>query len=188
MGQPKAWLPFGPDVLLQRVVRQLTPVARPILVVAAPGQDLPRLPAPAELVRDRVEGQGPLQGLATGLEALPTGVDLVFVTATDHPFLAPGWVRYLAVRIGEADSAVPRVGGQAHPLAGLYRRSAALSVARRLLDSGERRLQALLAALQTIGVEDADLRGIDPSLRSLININTPDDYRQVLTMAGLDRS
>ena len=45
MGRAKAWLPFGSEVLLQRVVRLVGAVARPIVVVAAPGQQLPELPA-----------------------------------------------------------------------------------------------------------------------------------------------
>ncbi|MGZ6054814.1 MAG: molybdenum cofactor guanylyltransferase, partial [Isosphaeraceae bacterium] len=43
MGQPKAWLPFGPERMLQRVVRLVSTVTGPIVVVAAPGQELPSL-------------------------------------------------------------------------------------------------------------------------------------------------
>ena len=38
MGRPKAWLPFGPERLLQRVVRLVGTVAHPVVVVAAPSQ------------------------------------------------------------------------------------------------------------------------------------------------------
>ena len=41
MGRPKAWLEFGKEVMLERVVRLVSTVAWPIVVVAAPGQDLP---------------------------------------------------------------------------------------------------------------------------------------------------
>ena len=45
MGRPKAWLPFGPDeVMLQRVVRLVREVVGPVVVVAAPEQELPMLP------------------------------------------------------------------------------------------------------------------------------------------------
>ena len=53
MGRPKAWLPFGPELMLQRVVRLVGTVARPIVVVAAPGQDLPELPAGVSIVTRR---------------------------------------------------------------------------------------------------------------------------------------
>jgi len=52
MGSPKALLPFGPETMLQRVVRLLGTVVSPIVVVAATGQDLPPLPASVILTRD----------------------------------------------------------------------------------------------------------------------------------------
>ncbi len=36
MGRPKAWLPFGGETMLERVVRLLSEVVHPIVVVAAP--------------------------------------------------------------------------------------------------------------------------------------------------------
>ena len=44
MGRPKAWLPFGRELMLPRVVRLLGEAVGPVAVVAAPGQDLPPLP------------------------------------------------------------------------------------------------------------------------------------------------
>src|SRR5438128_4376608 len=70
MGRPKAWLPFGGETMLPRVVRLLSQVVAPVVVVAAPGQDLPALPAGVAVVRDEERGRGPLQGLAAGLKAL----------------------------------------------------------------------------------------------------------------------
>ena len=64
MGRPKAWLPFGGEVMLVRVVRLLGEVVSPLVVVAAPGQDVPALPADVAVVRDPERGRGPLQGLA----------------------------------------------------------------------------------------------------------------------------
>src|SRR4051812_5666466 len=87
MGRPKAWLPFGPEVLLQRVVRLVSTVSSPIVVVAAPEQETPALPVNVRLVRDAETGRGPLQGLAAGLSALPPDVEFAFATATDAPFL-----------------------------------------------------------------------------------------------------
>src|SRR5262249_20887164 len=126
MGRPKAWLPFGSERLLQRVVRLVATVAEDVAVVAAPGQDLPPLPAPGIVARDPVRGRGPLQGLAAGLAALPDRVELAYATATDVPFLHPEWVKLQARLIGNHDLAMPYCQGYHHPLAALYRRSKAL--------------------------------------------------------------
>src|SRR6516162_8765549 len=70
MGRPKAWLPFGDELLLPRVVRLLRQAVDPVVVVAAPDQDVPPLPDGVAVVRDEAKGRGPLQGLAAGLAAL----------------------------------------------------------------------------------------------------------------------
>ena len=53
MGSPKAWLDFGGEPLLARVVRVVSEAASPVLVVAAPGQDLPALSEDVTVVRDQ---------------------------------------------------------------------------------------------------------------------------------------
>src|SRR2546423_13915019 len=70
MGRPKAWLPFAGELMLPRVVRLLEEAVRPIVVVAAPDQEVPPLPPHVAIVRDEEKGRGPLQGLAAGLAAL----------------------------------------------------------------------------------------------------------------------
>src|SRR4051794_36659222 len=61
MGRDKATLPFGPERMLQRVVRLLDSEA--IVVVAAPNQSLPELPTGVTVARDIHQFRGPLQGL-----------------------------------------------------------------------------------------------------------------------------
>ena len=48
MGEPKAWLPFGRERMLQRVARLVAVAAEPIVVVAGPNQQLPPLPGASE--------------------------------------------------------------------------------------------------------------------------------------------
>ena len=68
MGEPKATLPFGPETMLQRVVRLLSTVVAPIVAVAAREQILPELPANIIITRDEREQRGPLEGVASGTE------------------------------------------------------------------------------------------------------------------------
>src|SRR3954470_24221016 len=106
MGVAKATLPFGPEALLQRVVRLAGEACGPIVVVAAAGQDLPALPEGVVVVRDAVADLGPLPGLAAGLAALSGSVKLAYASATDAPFLRPAWIGHLAGLIGDHDAAV----------------------------------------------------------------------------------
>ena len=184
MGQPKAWLPFGPERMLQRVVRLVSTVTGPIVVVAAPGQELPALPATVLVARDPLRGRGPLQGLAAGLAALPDEVELAYATATDVPFLQPAWIDRLVALIGDHDLAIPRCDGFLHPLAAVYRRASVQPACDSLLRSGRLRPAFLIDVLRARIVAVDELRGEDPELLTLRNLNTPEDYQSALTMAG----
>ncbi len=180
MGRPKAWLPFGPELMLQRIVRLVGTVARPIVVVAAPDQEVPELADDVEIVRDAIAGRGPLQGLAAGFAALPASIEFVYATATDVPFLEPRWITRLAELIGDRDLAIPMIGEHYHPLAALYRRSAVLPVIERLLSEDRLRVMSLVEAVKTRVVYEDDVRDIDPSLGTLRNLNRFDDYHQAI--------
>lgn len=180
MGQPKAWLPFGPERMLQRVVRLVGEAARPIVVVAAPGQELPPLPDWASIVRDPVSGRGPLQGLAAGLAALPESVELAFATATDVPFLQPAWIHRLVDLMGDHDLAIPFVEGYHHPLAALYRRATVLPAIEALLAADRLRPFFLIESVKALVLGPDRLRDADPDLRTLRNLNTPEDYQTAL--------
>jgi molybdenum cofactor guanylyltransferase len=182
MGRSKAWLEFGGEALLQRVVRVLSGVVSPIVVVAAPGQDLPELPAEVAIVRDQHEYLGPLNGLATGLTALADRVKIAYVSSCDVPFLRPEFVRRVIDRLGDCSICMPEVDGFKHPLAGAYRTDI-LPVVRKLIAAGRLRPTYLMDELPTRTLSYADFADVDPQLESLRNINTPEEYEAALRAA-----
>jgi molybdenum cofactor guanylyltransferase len=185
MGRPKEWLPFGPERMLQRIVRLVSLAAQPVVVVAAPGQLLPELPADVLIAHDQVAGRGPLAGLAAGLAALPDSAELVFAIGVDSPLIRPAWIKRLAELIGSADLAIPTIDGIHQPLAAVYRRRTVILAIERLLQTMRSGLVDLIPLLQTRVVATEELRDIDPDLATLRNINTPEDYRAALAEAGL---
>ncbi|CAN5815307.1 molybdenum cofactor guanylyltransferase [soil metagenome] len=183
MGRCKAWLPIGSEPMLGRVVRLVGTVAGPIIVVAAEGQDLPLLPAGVLVVRDPVPEGGPLVGLTAGLDALPEGIELAYVTAVDCPLLVPRWVDRLVERIGPHDVAVPIVEGRRYPLNALYRPGYILPVADSLLRQGVARPLDLVDSVRSVSLDAEVFGDIDPELRTLRNVNTPEEYRRALADA-----
>jgi molybdopterin-guanine dinucleotide biosynthesis protein A len=183
MGRPKAWLPFGGETMLARVVRLLGEVVSPVVVVAAPGQDVPELPPEVAVVRDPTQGRGPLQGLAAGLEALRARAAAAYLSSCDVPLLRPAFVRRLLDLLGEQDIAVPEVGGYRHPLAAVYRLEVA-AVAERLLAEDRLRPAFLFEQARTRVVRPEELADVDPDFRSLRNLNTPAEYEEALRAAG----
>src|ERR1700679_2845552 len=122
MGVSKATLAFGPETMLQRVVRLLGTVVAPVVVVAAREQSLPSLPDDLIITRDEREQRGPLEGLRAGLKALPDSVDIAYVTSCDVPLLVPGFAARMIELLGDYDVAVMEIDGFAHPLSAVYRR------------------------------------------------------------------
>jgi molybdopterin-guanine dinucleotide biosynthesis protein A len=185
MGQSKAWLPFGEELMLQRIVRLVSSVTGSLVVVAAPEQPLPPLSPAVRIARDPVLGRGPLQGLAAGLQALPKEVTFCYATGTDVPFLEPSWVHRLLALIGDHDLAIPVCEGRLHPLAALYRRETSLPAIESLLKADRLRPIFLMETLRTREVRAEELVAIDPALGTLRNLNTPEDYHSALNDAGL---
>jgi molybdopterin-guanine dinucleotide biosynthesis protein A len=179
MGRPKAWLPFGDELMLPRVVRVLRGVVDPVVVVAAEGQDVPPLPAGVEMVRDEIEEKGPLGGLAAGLAALEGRADAAYLSACDAPFLKPEFVRRVVGLLADGAVAVPRVGDFVHPLAAVYHLSVR-DEAQKLLAADRLRLLDLLDGVRTRVIQPHELTAVDPDLRSLRNVNTPADYEAAL--------
>jgi molybdopterin-guanine dinucleotide biosynthesis protein A len=186
MGQDKATLPFGPELMLQRVVRLLSDVIDPrsIVVVAALQQQLPPLPPEVIVTRDHHEGRGPLEGLSAGLQAIPFDVQAAYVTGCDVPLLVPAFVTRIFERLGDFEIAVPVEGERLHPLAGVYR-SSVKQTADRLLAEDRLRLQDLFDQTRTRRISVDELRDVDPQLHTLINLNRPEDYQAALAAAGM---
>ncbi|HTU17369.1 MAG TPA: molybdenum cofactor guanylyltransferase [Gemmataceae bacterium] len=179
MGRPKAWLPFGKELMLPRVVRLLGEAVTPIVVVAAPDQAVPPLPSNIEIARDARPDRGPLQGLVAGLEALRGWADAVYVSSCDVPFLQPAFIRCLIELLGACSICVPEVGGYRHPLAAVYRIEIA-AIAARLLAEDRLRSSSLFEETATRFVQPEELTDVDPTFQSLRNLNTPADYEAAL--------
>jgi len=185
MGHPKAWLPFGDECLLQRVVRILSSSVWPIVVVSAPGQSLPELPVAVEIVHDSVADRGPLEGLRTGLSALGDRVEIAYATSCDAPFPVSAVIELVLATVGTA-LAMPRTAEREYPLTAAYHIATVLPVVEQLLNEGSRRLRAILNRLPVHFVDEPELRTVDPQLTSLRNLNTPQDYESALReFAGL---
>jgi molybdopterin-guanine dinucleotide biosynthesis protein A len=177
MGQDKASLVFGDETLLARSIRLVGSVADEVLVVArvSQGGSDPFLGLPVPVVFDPIEDLGPLAGIAAGLEASRTELNLI--VACDMPLVNPAVLRRLLDLREEADICLAVIDGHASPLCAVYRRGVAIT-AQAMLDSGERRVMTLLDRVQTKRVDAAVFRDIDPNLDTFVSCNTPDELQE----------
>lgn len=175
MGQPKALLSFDGKPLITHLVRRLQPLFDDIVVVAAPGQELPVLPA--VVVRDEVAYQGPVGGICYGLRAARSQHALV--TSCDSAFLSAALISLLLSLREGFDVVVPRWNGRFQPLLAIYSRDV-LSHVEAQLARGELRPVYLFDKVRTRIVEEEEIRRIDPEGTAFFNMNTPEDYAEAL--------
>lgn len=169
MGRDKATLTvagrFGGRTLVEHLVAIVGQRCDPVYVVAAPGQELPELPA--RVLRDEMPGLGPLPAVGLGLRAAAAaGAERAFVCAVDMPFLTPAVIDRLAGVSAAADIVLPRAERD-HYLAAVYRTALAETVDA-LVAGGERRVGALVDTVEVERIALADAS-------ALANLNSPED-------------
>lgn len=172
-GRDKLVEPIDGETMLARTLAALVEVVADIVVVTGPG-GAPVVPAGVRVVRDAITDGGPLIGVAAGLEAARH--ELVVVVGGDMP-----WVRgdVLALMLEalepDQDAAALEFGGRPQQLPIAVRRGPALTAARRLTESGERRLGALLEALDVAVIPEVEWRLLDLEGLTVRDVDTPAD-------------
>ena len=184
MGKNKALLPLPGNqtvTFVEHLASLLAPCCADVLVVAhdqahAAGYMLPGM----RIVYDKMPGYGPLIGLHSGLGEIHTQHALV--VAVDMPFVQPPLLSFL---ISQAQALppdallVPLVNNIPQVLLAVYPRSV-LPVIEDRIKQGRRDPRGLLESAPVHYIEEAQLRLVDPQLRSFINVNTPGELQELM--------
>jgi molybdenum cofactor guanylyltransferase len=173
-GRDKLAEPFAGRSLLEHAIAGVGALASETIVVVAP-DEARRVPDGVMVVSDPISFEGPLVGLLTGLHRASEAV--VLVVGGDMPTMVPSVLALLVDRLDApgADAAVLRQGDLVRPLPGALRTGPATDVAERLVQGGERRLQAIYEALATAVIDEPAWHALDPDERTLRDIDTPAD-------------
>jgi len=177
-GRPKVVEPFDGAPLFHRPLRALIDSCDEVVIVLAPdASDLP-LPEGSDRVsfaRDSVAYEGPLAGTRIGLErvrrehAVLVAADMPGVTSRLLSLMAERAESDLRKAIVLADADGPR------PLPAVLMVAPALALARTLLETGERRLRALIEGLDADGLPQAVWGQADANGDWRRDVNLPDD-------------
>ncbi len=189
MGLSKAALPFGPSSILEHLIDTLSGAFAELIIVAAPVCDEPfsidrTLKDRADgliIVRDDAAFDGPVGALRRGLARARH--EIAFACSCDLPLLRADLAVALCAMVGDRDAAIPQVHGILQPLCAAYRREPAIAALIAMETGGERRLSTVAERLAVRVVEETALRPLDPDLRSLLNVNTAEDYARALRLA-----
>ena len=128
----------------------------------------------SKIVTDLIPNCATAGGLYTGLSYADQ--DLVFVVACDMPFLDERVIRHMALKAEGFDLTVAKLLQGIQPLHGFYRKTC-LPVLEEMIRKKDLKLQHLLEApvLKTHVLTEEEFKGIESSLLSFMNLNTPGD-------------
>lgn len=181
MGADKAFAELGGKPLVEWVLDALEPLTRSFVIVANDLQRFEAYAPRAVLAQDDPPRAGPLAALRTGLRMARE--EWAFVTSCDAPFLEPAFVQHLATHTRGHQAAVPGSPEERWPLTAFYQRSC-IPALDRAVQRGDKRVIAFFPDVRVRWVPLDELRPADPELRSLWNLNTPEDLARARAMLG----
>jgi molybdopterin-guanine dinucleotide biosynthesis protein A len=181
-GLNKALLTLGDEIFIERQIRVASLWADEVIVVtndinSGMTSQLQQVNSTIRIIPDIYAGEGPLAGVHAGLTA--TSHPIVWILGCDQPFLSETAASLLKNRMDKGDYQVslPIIGGRPQPLHAIYRKELS-GIIDSLLQSGERRLLALLDHAIWCGIEEQEFTKQGISLHFTQDVNTPEQYVQ----------
>lgn len=177
MGKPKALLTIGDRPILSWLIERFQ-WPGPTLLVTAPA--IVRPPGSeffSAETSDPVDGNGPLQGVHTGLAAATT--EIVVFTTVDMPNLDRPKLQWLIDQLGGHAGVMCRHGEQVEPFPCVLRKS--------LIPRVERRLSEGRRSVYGLGAEPDVLTPDAPAswpTETWLNLNQPEDLAGFRPSAG----
>ncbi|MDY6970726.1 MAG: molybdenum cofactor guanylyltransferase [Thermodesulfobacteriota bacterium] len=173
-GKNKALAKVGGIPLIERVISVMKSVFHDLIVVTNTPEEYAYLGLP--MYEDPIKGLGPLGGIFAGLEALAN--DAGFFVACDMPFLNKGLIRHMVEIRDDFDVVIPRMSWKLESLHALYR-NRCLPAIKKLIDSREYQIFRFFPEVSVRYVDEDEIRGFDPELRSFLNVNRPRELRRL---------
>ena len=181
-GRPKLVEPLGGAPLFHRPLRALLGACDDVTIVLAPDAPEPPLPGDADrarFVRDEVAHEGPLAGTRVGLENVHG--DYAVLVAADMPGVRSELLTLMAERAVAAhrQALVLRDADGPRPLPAVLLVAPALDLAHKLLQSGERRLRALVDGLRPEELREAVWSVADARGAWRHDVDVPEDLPKI---------
>ena len=177
MGQDKAFIQVGGIRLFDHVYDTCHDLFPEIIIVANQPQHFSEYHT--KIFMDEIPGAGSLGGLYTGL--IKASNDHVFCVACDMPFLKPALISHLISKRSKYDVVIPITRGKLEPLHAVYSKRC-IGPIKKLLDKGEFKVTQFLPEVRVGYCGEEEIKEIDPSFASFINVNTKKDLLQIERM------
>ena len=169
-GRNKALEEINGIRLIEKVIDLIRSVFHRLIIITNTPHEYDYLQL--SMYEDLIKGLGPLGGIYTGLQAIVD--EAGFFVACDMPFLNIDLIRHQVRVWDDFDAVVPRIDWKIETLHTLYVKQCLFPI-KELIDMGECQILQLMYKIRVRYVDEDEVRGFDPQLRSFFNINRPQD-------------
>ena len=183
MGQDKGLLPFPDKPLIVHVLEKISNLFSDVVLVLRDDDQQKRYEEifrqnhtpNVKICLDKIEDQGPLMGIYSGLNCISADEALVF--PCDSPIILKSFIENIYNYYNQIyDAAVPEwPDGKLEPLHAIYHKRITGKIAE-ILKDGVRDVQSLLLELD---VRYIPVYTLDPSEESYFNLNYPEDVEKM---------
>ncbi len=174
MGKNKSLISFRGKPLIEHVTDVLSQIFSEVVIVCDAQSHaenrFAHLPFP--ILCDQREALGPIAGIETALKTLHGKG--IFVVAADMPFIKDTVIKEMCLHTTAYDLVIPKLGGRLHPLHAFYS-AQCLKPITTAIHSNQLALHPLSRVVRSYFFPEKCFRKFDPTLKSVFNINTPED-------------
>lgn len=177
----KALIRLGDKPLLLHVVEKVFGSTHETVVVIGKNDELDKyasfLPSKVTILKDTMEGKGPLVGIVTGMQKMRS--EYTVILPCDSPFIKREVIGHLFKRAQGADAAIPRwPNGNIEPLHAVYKILTSIPAAETALRKDELLIVDMIKRLdKVVYVNTDELKNFDQELITFFNINNQEDLK-----------
>lgn len=171
-GSKKQFFTIDGESLVERCVRRFSPLFSDVVVATNNASELIPLKEKyrVKIVEDEMKNLGAIVGIYTGLKNIVE--EKAFVCGADMPFINFNLVKYLMSKDGKI--VVPFVRGFPEALHSVYSRNIIPQI-QELLNERIYKISELFNFVETVYIDEREVRQVDKNLTSFFNLNTKKD-------------
>jgi molybdenum cofactor guanylyltransferase len=168
--------------IVERIAHTLTSLFSQVILISNTPETYRFVGLP--IFKDILPGNGSLGGLYTGLRHCSG--EQAFLVACDMPFLNEDVIKLMKDRAAGHDVIVPRIHGMMEPLHAIYSKKC-LPHIEDLLNKDDLSIVNVYSRVDVLEIDEPDLIPLDPELRFIMNVNTPEDLKEARRLAELEQ-
>ena len=181
MGKNKAFIQVNGRRIIDRTAALLHEIFEHVILVT--NEPLTYSHLNLEIVADLIPESSALIGIYTGLFYAAT--PYCFIVACDMPFLNRKVIDYMVSIRKDYDVVIPVLDDGCHPIHALYSRRCITPI-KQLIRTGNFKITDFFNRVRVRKVTPEELRAVDPPMKAVLNINTPEDLERVERQEKLD--